>query len=374
MKTRTITTIKGFYELKNSWSSLFKKIKQDNPFLSWEWNYYWCKNYGINTNIRIICIEDNEELVAVVPLQIKSKTIMFLSDPVFSDYMDLLILNRSDSILNSIYSAITKLNGWNKILLLTLKDSSPNTQFIIRILKKLNLYFNKENIHLNPVIDLSLDYNDNFNLVNNKVRKEIRRTTRILDKEDNNWKFHSTTINNSKSILKTLFSHHLNRQTNKVGTSIFDSDKNRTFFNNLKYNLNEDFKLHFAGIYFKEKYVTASMSIIFNNVFYYWITSFDPSFKQGSIGNYHINLLIKDAYDYKLKRFDFMGGTETYKLRWTKTCRNNYQLIAFKSFYFLKLYNFKVYLRSLLLKCKDNSKVLKKLWITISKIYEKNKL
>ena len=372
MKTKIVSSLKDFLGLKKGWTVLFNKVNQDNPFLSWEWNYYWCKNYGSNTKIRIICIEDKDELLAVVPLQIKSKTIMFLSDPTFSDYMDILILKQSYLLFNSIYSAFEQLNGWNKIDLLTFKDSSPNIEFIIRILKKLNLYFKKEIIHLNPFIDLGLCYEHNFNLVNSKVRKEIRRTTRILDKEDNDWKFVSTTTNKSNSMLKFLFSHHLDRQNSKVGNSIFSTEKNRIFFSKLKYNLNDDFKLHFAGIYFKEKYVTSSISIIINNVFYYWITAFDPSFRQGSIGNYHINCLIKDAYDLNLKKFDFMGGTETYKLRWTKTFSNNYKLVAFKNLYHFNLHIFGTNFRSFLLKYKNNSLLLKKLWIFISKIYDKN--
>ena len=49
-------------------------------------------------------------------------------------------------------------------------------------------------------------------------------------------------------------------------------------------------------------------------VFYFWIPSFNPSFKGGSIGQLHIKQFLKICFDTNIEIFDFMGGNETCKV------------------------------------------------------------
>ena len=111
-----------------------------------------------------------------------------------------------------------------------------------------------------------------------------------------------------------MINFHTERQKTKVGTSIFDETKNINFFKDLIHNQSLSWKIHLSGIKYDKNFISASISIVHGKVFYFWIPSFNPSFKGGSIGQLHIKQLLKICFDTNIEIFDFMGGNEAYKV------------------------------------------------------------
>ena len=121
----------------------------------------------------------------------------------------------------------------------------------------------------------------------------------------------------------------------------------------------------------KDQIVSVSISIILNNIYFYWIPSFDLTFGRGSIGNYHIRALVEQCFDSDIIKFDFMGGGEDYKFKWTKDFYNNYRLSSYNN-HFIRYKDLAyVRIRPLIKKTKDNSRILSMFWKNLSKILDK---
>ncbi len=95
-----------FEALENDWKQLFEHSHDnDQPFQSFNWHWHWCRNYlcpdNQDKNLRIITLWENNKLVMLWPMQIKTflgrKHLHFIGDPV-SQHNDILLDRRADKI------------------------------------------------------------------------------------------------------------------------------------------------------------------------------------------------------------------------------------------------------------------------------------
>ena len=118
-------------------------------------------------------------------------------------------------------------------------------------------------------------------------------------------------------IFDNLVRFHLDRQSKKIGNSIFDINEIRLFLRELIGSPPSDFVPHLSAIDFGGRVVSAVFSLRCGNSFYYWIPSFDNTIRSVSLGKLHIKCLIENCFSDGTDWFDFMGGEEPYKFQWT---------------------------------------------------------
>ena len=133
-------------------------------------------------------------------------------------------------------------------------------------------------------------------------------------------------------------------------------------------NSNTDIKLNLSGISLNRKYITACFSIIYKDTFFFWIPSFDESFKGTSLGKLHIYYLIENCFNEGLV-FDFMGGDESYKKQWFNDNYNNFDIFLFNSRLYYYLYLIKFLFLTNLKNIYRRSKVLQYIHFIFTKKY-----
>jgi len=101
-----------------------------------------------------------------------------------------------------------------------------------------------------------------------------------------------------------------------------------------------EFYIELANVMAQKKWLDLSFLIVdgrvasavygfkYNQRFYYYVTAFDPDYANYSIGNLHIMHLLESAIKDGLSEFDFLRGLEAYKLYWSRSIKNNIQLIV----------------------------------------------
>jgi hypothetical protein len=58
-----------FLELGHEWNKVLERSRDINIFLAWEYlSTYW-RHFGKEKNLRILCIEDKNEIIAIAPLR-----------------------------------------------------------------------------------------------------------------------------------------------------------------------------------------------------------------------------------------------------------------------------------------------------------------
>ena len=143
------------------------------------------------------------------------------------------------------------------------------------------------------------------------------------------------------------------------------------FYRSLIKNSEMPWTLHLAGIRADGDFVTASISIIKDDIFYYWVTAFDADVGGGSIGNLHVKFLAQKCFTQEIKRLDFMGGTEGYKMRWATASYQNFEVVAYRSSIRLYADNTWAFIRRRLQILKDRYSLINKVWTRLSKFVGK---
>jgi hypothetical protein len=368
MRSYLISSPNELEDIKNQWDKIYFESGTENPFLCWEWNRLWISSFHKEGNVKVVVLEDEMEIVCIAPFSINNRNLTFLSDNFFADYMDLIINKPSPLIVQMVMTEVLKLKGWNKLSLLAIPEFSPCLEYFESSLTKSTFSASKESIHSNPFIDTTKDFVEYMASRSNGVRKELRRTKNKLEKTSEEWGFFEAQSDAEKEeVLDALVGFHLQRQVLKVSSSIFEDPKHVEFYKNLIKNKNIPWNIHLSGIRTDGKFVTASISIITGNVFYYWITAFDASLGGGSVGNLHVKFLAEKCFKEGFKRLDFMGGTEAYKMRWSNGSYNSYQITAYRSLLRLGLDKTWSYIRNQLQGLKDRSLFWNRVWVGVSK-------
>lgn len=369
--TKIISSKDGFKNLEGDWKKLYKEMKSPNPFLSWQWTDIFLDSYS-HQNFIIIVVLKNYQVKAIAPFYSQNRCISFLSDSNIADYADLMIGSDEKTYVQKIFNELIKIINLKKINLSTLQGTSSHIDIIKN---ELSLHFKNVTlnpIHINPYINLSGNFDSFFKSRQKSLRSEMVRTKNSLTKVDKTWTFVEANNTEDKEIIfDSLVKMHLSRQTNKVGTSIFSSKKNKNFFKSLIYLEDLPWNIHLAGIKVNNEFITASLSIVKDDIFYYWIPSLIPGIVKGSIGNYHIYLLLEKCYDKGIYKFDFMGGNEQYKMKWTDKSYTNYQIVAYNSAFIMLKDKAWHKTRTKLQTIKDSSKLIQRLWVFSSKFLGK---
>ena len=132
-------------------------------------------------------------------------------------------------------------------------------------------------------------------------------------------------------LLDRLCIFHRSRQSGKIGPSIFTNHHYVEFFRQLIANPNNSFTTHTTAIYLNSDVISVCLGIVCNDQYFYWLPSFDSSIKSISIGKLHIASLLEFCCLSEFSVFDFMGGSEPYKLQWPVQTQSIYRYDIFSN-------------------------------------------
>lgn len=224
-------------------------------------------------------------------------------------------------------------------------------------------------------VSTSCSYPELKSTFSKKLRQELRTSSNKLSKLGK-LDFRIPEDRDSKLLLfEQLCEFHLARQSDKVGFSVFSNTEYRDFFEYLLLSSTNSFKTQVSGIYINNKPVSACLSLSCNGHFFYWIPSFDVSVKSASLGKTHISYLLEYCCSNDFSVFDFMGGSEPYKMQWPVQSESIYRFDIYRSSYTYRLNRMistgSGYPRRILKKCPRILKLLKKAIITYQKLFSR---
>jgi peptidoglycan/xylan/chitin deacetylase (PgdA/CDA1 family)/CelD/BcsL family acetyltransferase involved in cellulose biosynthesis len=343
MKVEKIETLKDFSRIKSRWVNLYERSNSDILFLTWEWILIWIKTLGVNESWGILLIsENNDDLAAFAYIERKG-SVQFIGSDKLSDYMDILCISGYEeltikAVLNFFQSSDVK-----KIILKRIPDGEKKSKLYAETAHTLGMYSIVSINCLSPTVDMKVNWDTFLKSRSKKLRQDMRTTYNNLSKLGE-VSFELINAGNRKPLLKILEEFHKDRQTTKVGKSLFDSYDVKSFL--LKILDKEWVSLSCMKI--DNKIVSIVLGFEFQNKYYYWIPSFDSSFIKYSLGKLHLKYLMELYFDKGFDRFDMLIGVEPYKKKWSMNETPNYEVILFVNRIEKNIHQLKVLLRKIL--------------------------
>ncbi len=340
-KNEIIIKKKFDIELKEKWYQL-EKNSQISFFQTYDWQEYWFNKCGGNLDLYIILFYKNEELISILPLNIKKKSFLKILNwngfP-FSDYNQPLLKKNYHLKLNDFKFIISQLRG-------TVKFDN------IHLINNINPYYLDDTIKINN-ISYQLIFNRNGQQQNiihnlkNKINYEYRKL-------NNN---HDLTINlnptkNEKKNILNFFITQKTRQLDRTNAwNYLNINEYKDYIDSLLDYNNKN--ITFSCLKIENKIISAHIGYIYNNVFYYIFPVYDNDYKKYSPGNILLYKLLENCQSEDFKSFDFTIGSEAYKRKLNnKSCEiieyiSSETLLGYTYYFYIKL---KIFLKKLIKK------------------------
>lgn len=343
LSVKEINTQNEFSRLKEDWTTLLKKSRSDTVFLTWGWMHTWWECFKGGKQLYILTVHDeNNDLIGIAPLCINKKKIVgipvlkyikFLGTmPISSDHLDFIIYKGMErKVLGAIVEYLFQQNRWDFCLL----SNIPTTSLTGRVLNEImgNMPFHSEISQVCPYIPLPDQIEDFYSSLSRNMRNTIKRRRRNLDRKYNGFEF--VTCENPDDIddaMERLFKLHekkwmeVNHKGNFARNDVRDFHKKiaRVFLNS------DMLRLYFLRVQGND--VAALYIFKYNNKLFYYQGGWDPEWSKDRVGSILTNLVIEDAINKGYTEYDFLRGTEDYKIRLTDKKREEIDIFILNSF------------------------------------------
>jgi hypothetical protein len=355
-----ISSIEGFYELREEWNYINDHSAKGTVFLSWEWLYTWWQTYcddGDRQLYILICTNIHKQVFGIAPFQIInnakryfpcSHQIVQLGTAetdgvfVFGEYMDLLIrTGHETAVIHSFTDFLIKHSfSWDGLKFHELLKDSHLSRLFTEHTSSVNSNGNKKEKHriiktekaqgFRTFIDLPTSYKEYLMSLRKKMRNNI---TRNFSRIENEQTFTFKTIKNVSEVehaISVLADLNRSRRGSLKKKSSFESARFELFHKRVAKLLLPQNKVSLRVLSFSDKPVAALYSFVDGDTIHPYQSGFDTQngLRYSLLTTMLTEEIAKSISNPALSCFNFMYSDEeaTYKKRYSGTTETMYTL------------------------------------------------
>ncbi len=346
-----------FRDLRENWDFLINHLPTKSPFLTWEWLFSWWKHFGQKKNLFIVLVWDKDGvLVGIAPLFIhKTKYYYFpVREITFigvdhSDRQDFLIKDDDPQILRMIlHQIIEHKNEWDIINL----DQIPPDSILLTVAGDTNYDVSVEHSSICPFIKIQGGWEDFFNSLSYKFRRDLKNRTNKLNKSGS-WEFRvkTSSINFREELEKLVTIESKSRKTKTQKTFLSKSENLKFLCEFFQFGAQKNW-LDLTELSLNSALIAYLIGFRFDNHYYAYNMAFDENFMEISPGKILFQEKIKWCFQNypQIREFDLLRGDSYIKSKWTGDNRQHYRMIFFNKRLYTKIIRFAVIIIRPLLK------------------------
>jgi len=350
LKINEINRTNQFFELRCEWIKVLERSRGANPFLTWEYlSTYW-KHFGKNKKLRILYIENENEIIAIAPFkQTRYEFAHLFGYDVLSplgymggDYTGLILAEREKDCLKLILDYLFEDNDWDFMYLYDF----PGTSMNLELLSKIPSVIPKSELSEGracPYLPLPNSIDTFAQGLHTSFRKNLRRGVKQLEEDWQKVEFKKyDELGSVEESMKIFFELHQKRWTQKGMPGVFSNQEVQHFWLDVAKSFADKgwLALHFliAG----GKPVGALYCYEYNQKMYAVLHGFDPDYSRYGIGNLVHQKIMEKCIMNRIKEFDFLKGDEPYKFNWTRNYRRNLNLRMVNKKFASNLFDFTI--------------------------------
>lgn len=359
MVVNIISTIKDLNSIKDEWNDLLSRSEQHEiVFLRCEWVITWWHHFGAGKEMKIFTIrDDNNCLVAIFPFMVENEIkinqhirrliAIFNEHTYIYDFIVSSELYASTPLYEVLFSYLLK-EDWHVIQLPETLETSMPADKILELAKR-----NKLKIFLSdpfcgrPYNPIDGTFEHYSKQLSKKFLKWLNRCERKL-KELGTLSYELIENESiSDSILNEAYNIEFKSWKGKTGTAILCHENLKDFYTDFGKIAakNSWLKLYFLKV--NDERIAFQYNVRYKNVEYSLKIGYKDDYAMYSPGNVLEKFLLENLYKIKLKRYEILGFSTTYKQQWNASGRKMRKVHIYnKSLFCFVLYVFEFGLKS----------------------------
>jgi len=311
-----------FLSLQQEWNPLLTRSVTDTIFLTWEWQKTWWDCFGQESQLCLLELREENELVALAPFYslepASRETVLQLIGGVeVSDYLDLIVRSDSaDAVYSTVWEALTGEHalGWDKLDLHNIPAASPTLERLTALAEAAGaLETTNEVEEVCPVITLPPTWDQYLSSLNKKQRHEVRRKLRKASREAEIHWYYADDAASLDDEVDDFVSLHVKSAADKEA---FMDKRMQEFFHRMAHVTFDRGWLRLAFLLINGVKAAAMFCFRYEDNLLVYNSGYDPQLHPSlSSGIVLLAYCIQDAIDKEHKVFDFLRGEEEYKYR-----------------------------------------------------------
>ena len=342
--TEIITDDGGLAPLARQWDALLDESPQRVYFLRAGWNQLWWQTFRPpGAELFLITVrDDGGRLAGLAPFYLRSRRtvgiphvreLRFIGTGVFVQTGELLdlIARRGEEVqvAEAIAALLLQSSAWDRLCL----NEIPSTSLVLPLLRAaLDPGVVIQAASRAHFIRTTGDWESVLGNLSRSTRKNLLYETRRL------FKLHVCEFrrvasdDELESAMEALVRLHQARWNARGEPGSFALPGFESFLREAARTSLHDGRLRMWTLDVDGQTAAALIGLYDNGVVHYFQAGFDPELARLSIGRVMLGLCIGDCVaDPLVREFDFMGGGNAYKDRWTQTSRETVTLICLRT-------------------------------------------
>ncbi len=326
MHIKLLTTIEEIAATKSDWNSLYNKTSE-GPFIHHSWVLFHYQTFE-QPPLVVVVYNDDKTLIGAFPFSIKPFKIKAFTFHAIchgidraTDYSLFLIDPSANSrlIIKRVIQFLMEQqeSRWDVYKFDNLSDANINASLFRHFLLK-ELYGCETVAEITPVIEFSRIYEEP------KKASNIKRRFRKI--ADNCVFEHKQGCEISAQDMAEFSDIHRLSFPN----SAFDAQKTQKFYRAILDDSSFGSHAILSTIKIDNKLVAAHFGFMDDDIFYYYVPTYDEKYAQYGAGQFLLRSLVEMAKKKGCSSFDLLRGSEDYKYNWTNRVNNNYSLLAIR--------------------------------------------
>ena len=293
-------------------------------------------------------IEDKGEIIAIAPLRQSRYSVLGpfgyeVIEPLAyqaADYTGIMLAEREKECLTLILDHLFQHSDWDFMYLHDFQEKSLIPELLTHISDHLGITYDCGKGKLCPYRILPNSMDILVKELGAKFRHNLRYYRQKMEKNYKKVEFKKyDELGSVEETAKTFIELHQKRWNLKGLPGAINTQITRDFFIDLSRKLANNGWLALYFLTANDEPIAGLYCVEYDHTMYEILSGFDPDFSRYSVGNLLHAKVIEKCIEKKIEEFDFMKGDESYKLKYTKMMRRNWNIRFANKKFTTNLYN-----------------------------------
>ena len=338
-----VTTVSTLEQLSPDWKELYQRIGCRNPFLSVEWMTAWWRHWSDLNRLLIIAVRNSlGRLVAVAPFYIRRsrlggwgpRALCFVGthELIGAYHLNLLVDPEYEPLaIEAIVNLVKQHRAeWDYVELSLSDKTSPALGRLCDLLRCIGLSEKviQTQTALCPYVELPSSFEEYLKSIGRNIRYNFRRRRRALEREGVEF----VALREASELhekFDELFHLHRLRFEHKQEHSSFLKPGVYEFHVDAMSRLAEARMAMLFLLQVRGKAIAALYGFSTGKTFSFYQAGMDPAWSRLSVGLVMMGCSIEEAIRSGHEEYDFLCGTNPYKLQWANKVRHDVMTCLF---------------------------------------------
>ena len=336
IRVEMISDYQAFLDLESIWSEVAKAAGLDHPFLEHAWVRTWWECFGTGSTLQILVLKAGDQPIAIAPLiltpirmwGIKVRRLGFFYNA-HVPRADFLIAQRPEEVYRAIWSYLSRSRGWDLLQLCQLPEGSETLDAIRRLAVADDCPTGAWPSGASPYLPLRTSWGQYFDGLSAKHRGNMRNRFKRLNGIASIEIEAITSDGRLADALEAGLRLEAAGWKGKSHTAISCEPDTSRFYSMLAQRAADCGWILLNLLYAGSKQIAFEYCLSYKNRIHRLKSGYDPSYARYSPSNLLSCLVLRNAFEQGIAEYDFLGGSEDWKLKWTKQTRPHYWLFVF---------------------------------------------